>query len=81
MAEADFTHTADFSDRRVILTTYDDDRLAQVSDNSIRYEQSCDGPTYLVIRKNAADESLTKAAARFGVAIRDLIEFREHQAR
>ncbi|MBC3811136.1 hypothetical protein [Undibacterium aquatile] len=81
MANQDSTSPADFSDRRVILTTYDDKRLAQVSDDSIRYEQSCDEPTYLVIRKNAANESLTKAAARFGVEIRDLIEFRAHQAR
>lgn len=81
MANQDSTSPADFSDRRVILTTYDDKRLAQVSDDSIRYEQSCDGPTYLVIRKNATNELLTKAAVRFCIPIHNLTEFRAHQAR
>lgn len=71
----------DFSDRGVILTTLDDDRLAQVSDAPFRHEQSCDGPTYLVMRSNATDESLTNAAVRFGVPMCDLTEFRTHQAR
>lgn len=71
----------DFSDHRVILATFDDDSLAQVSDAPFRHEQSAYGPTYLVIRPNATEESLTNAAARFGVPMCDLTEFRAHQAR
>ena len=71
----------EFSDRRVILVTHDDARLAQVSSVPLRHEQACDGPIYLVIRHNATDESLLGTATRFGVPMRDMAEFRAHQAR
>ena len=71
----------EFSDRRAILVTHDDARLAQVSGVPLRHEQPCDGPIYLVIRHNATDESLLGAATKFGVPMRDMAECRAHQAR
>lgn len=74
-------HFADFSDHDVILATHDDTRLGVASDAPCRFEQTFDGPRFLVIRRNASDESLAKAAAMFSLPMQELVDFRTYCAK
>lgn len=69
----------DFADGRVILVRSDDAHCAQFWDESqAGYEQSCDGPTHLVIGRRARDEVVTKMALRYGMDIAELMAFRDN---
>jgi len=72
------SNTPDYSSASttVILATPDDERLTIASNAPIRYEQRHDGAIYLVISANASDDSLQKAATKFGLSLQALLQFR-----
>ncbi|CAG4903311.1 hypothetical protein [Paraburkholderia saeva] len=69
-----------FCNPEVIVTTYGDKRLACLIDWPCRFEQACDGPTFVVIRPEATDEQLGKLVDRFGLDMDYLKAFRTHHA-
>lgn len=67
-----------FSDKRVILVRGDDARCATYWDESeAGFEQADDGPTHLVIGRDAPDDKLARLAGRFGFSVEDLKAFRD----
>ena len=68
--------TGDFSDTRVILVQKEDPRVGILSESECYVSQAFHGPTYVAIGAGASDEQLAKVAARYGVPLADLQEFR-----
>lgn len=70
----------DFSDSRTVLCRADDtdiDGPRGWADSNVGYFQSCNGPTFLVIGRQAPDDALSRAMGRFGVPLAVLIAFRD----
>ncbi|WP_313297376.1 hypothetical protein [Diaphorobacter sp.] len=66
MAIENVLQRASFSDARVFLVRPSDERLAQVwSREQAGFEQSDDGPTYIVIGEHAPLERLERLAMRY----------------
>ena len=70
-------HFQSFKNPQIILASFNDKRLATISNSSCWYEQDDHGPTYLVIRRNATDEQLIKLSKRFHLNIDTLKLFRQ----
>ncbi|HOB65830.1 hypothetical protein [Ottowia sp.] len=67
----------DFSDPRVMLTRPGDPRCGRLwREHETGFEQGSDGPTLLVIGRQADDAQLARMAQRFGVPLTQLQAFR-----
>lgn len=70
-----------FTDPGLILVRPGDRRCARLwNEQESGYEQGDDGPLYLVISRQAADDQLARIAQRFGVPLTALQTFRGAQA-
>ncbi len=70
----------DVSDSRIVLCRAGDSNLDGPrgwSNTSVGYFQSGNGPTFLVIGRQAPDDALGRAKGRFGVPLAVLIAFRD----
>lgn len=82
MSAAQLATKGSFTDPRMFLVGSRDPRLAIVSDTAVRHEQTCDGPTYLVINSTATDADLLRVHKRFPeFTIDKLRTFRDEQRR
>lgn len=67
---------SDFSDRHIVVCRPGDHRLGFVWSERGGFEQSCDGPTFIVIGRDTTDQCCDELEARFGIDAADLIAFR-----
>jgi len=86
MQQATYKSTGEaFSDRRVYFVRPGDPRLARVWPQTGGFEQSEDGPTYVVIGSDTDDAACQKLAQRFyhkksRLSAADLIAFRDDKS-
>lgn len=69
-----------FQNPQVILSLFNDKRLASVKTSACWFEQNDQGPTFIVIRPNATDDQLIKLSKRFSMEIEDMKSFRDTEA-
>lgn len=70
----------DFSDSRIVLRRAGDtdiDGPRGWAESNVGYFQSSNGPTFLVIGRQAPDDALGRAMDRFGVPLAVLVAFRD----
>ena len=73
-----YNQMADFSDCRTFLVRPDDRALGACwSEDGAGFEQTCDGPIYIVVGRSAPHGKLAPIAERFGLALGDLVAFRD----
>lgn len=70
----------DFMDQRVLLARPEDRRLAQRWDSAGGFEQTYDGPTFVVIGSETSNDKCAALAARFGLKLADVLAFRADAA-